>query len=225
MTTNRAEEGLSSLEALVQQGVNNRLKDVHTCLPGFIDSFDPATQTCSVAPAIKRVFTDGEAIDLPVLTGVPVCFPNAGGFSITFPIAQGDECLIFFSERSIDNWFKFGEKRIPNDRRFFDLSDGFVVLGVRSNPNVLGNYSAIDLVIRNETNDNKLTLKNDGSMQVDTSTLTINGNLSVNGTIEATGNIESTGGDVIASGISLQNHTHPYTWTDGPGSGDTGPAQ
>ena len=72
MKKNRAEEGLSSLEALVQQGVNNALKDLHTAMPGIIDTFDPATQTCTVQPTIKRIFVDGEAVALPVLINVPV---------------------------------------------------------------------------------------------------------------------------------------------------------
>jgi hypothetical protein len=31
--------------------------------------------------------------------------------------------------------------------------------------------------------------------------------------------------DIISDGISLQNHTHPYTWTDPGGSGSTGASQ
>lgn len=40
------------------------------------------------------------------------------------------------------------------------------------------------------------------------------------GTIHCDSNITSDT-DAIAKGISLVNHTHPYTWTDGPGSGNT----
>ena len=226
--TNRADEGLGSLAALVQQGIENRLKDLHTMLPGFIDSFDPATQTCTVEPAIKRVFVDGESLALPVLINVPVCFPTAGGFSITFPIAKGDECLIMFSERSIDNWLKFGDLRAPNDRRFHDLSDGFVIMGIRSNPKALANHDASNLVLRNEANDNKLAINADGSMQVDTSTLTVNGNMQINGNLNVDGTIDSTSTitattDVVGGGISLKNHTHAYTWTDPAGSGVTSP--
>jgi len=42
------------------------------------------------------------------------------------------------------------------------------------------------------------------------------------GGITASGDIRSTGGDVIAGSVTLKTHTHPYTWTDPGGSGNTG---
>ncbi len=220
---NRAKQGLPSLEALTQQAVTNALKELHTAMPGVVDTFDPSTQTCTVQPAIKRVFVDGETVNLPLLINVPVCFPTAGGFSITLPIAKGDDCLIVFSERSIDNWLKFGDIRKPNDKRFHDLSDGMVLMGLRTNPKALNNYDSNNLTIRNEANDNKLILKADGSMQIDTNTLTVNGGLQVNGNVDVDGTITSTdtitaATDVIGGGISLKNHTHGYI---GAGTGSS----
>ena len=223
----RSKEGLTSLEALSQQTVNNALKDVHTVLPGIIDTFDPETQTCTVQPAIKRIFVGDEEQPLPLLINVPVCFPTAGGFSVTLPIAKGDDCLIMFSERSLDNWLAFGGVRKPADKRFHDLSDGVVLMGLRTNPKALVDYDPTNLVIRNEANDNRWILKADGSQQVDTSTLTVNGNVQINGDLDVDGYIHSTGTvtgdtDVVGGGISLKNHTHPITWTDPAGSGNSG---
>lgn len=62
------------------------------------------------------------------------------------------------------------------------------------------------------------------SATITASTVTINGNLVVDGNITNTGNIASDG--TIDSGtISLEQHTHPYTWTDPAGSGSTGVPQ
>ena len=52
--------------------------------------------------------------------------------------------------------------------------------------------------------------------------LKVTGNIEVEGSIQATDEISSDI-DVKAGTISLKNHVHPYTWTDGGGSGNTSP--
>ena len=54
------------------------------------------------------------------------------------------------------------------------------------------------------------------------------GNLKVTGNVEITGSIQATDEissdtDVKTGSISLKTHVHPYTWTDGGGSGNTSP--
>lgn len=234
---NAAKKGVPTLEALVQQGVKNALKDLHTAMPGIIDTFDPVTQTCTVQPAIKRIFVGGEAVALPILINVPVSFPSAGGLSITLPVKQGDECLIIFSERSIDNWLQFGEIKIPNDRRFHDLSDGVVIMGLKSNPNVLTDYDPDNLVIRNVANDVKVTVGADNNIAIDTPgniamnaagqvdivspTVNIDGDLAITGAVTADSvtadTVEGTS-DVTGGGVSLSSHTHGYI---GAGTGSS----
>lgn len=234
---NADKKGVPTLEALVQQGVKNALKDLHTAMPGIIDTFDPVTQTCTVQPAIKRIFVGGEAVALPILINVPVSFPSAGGLSITLPVKQGDECLIIFSERSIDNWLQFGEIKIPNDRRFHDLSDGVVIMGLKSNPNVLTDYDPDNLVIRNVANDVKVTVGLDNNIAIDTPgniamnaagqvdivspTVNIDGDLAITGAVTADSvtadTVEGTS-DVTGGGVSLNSHTHGYI---GAGTGSS----
>lgn len=52
--------------------------------------------------------------------------------------------------------------------------------------------------------------------------LKVTGNIEVEGSIQATDEISSDT-DVKTRSISLKNHVHPYTWTDGGGSGNTSP--
>lgn len=120
----------------VHVAIEERLKDVHTCCPGIIRSFNAATQTAVVQPAIKRIWVDDGPLDLPQCLDVPVQFPRGGGFVLTFPVAPGDECLLVFSERAIDNWFTNGDTQEPSEYRLHDLSDAFAVLGFSSAPNV-----------------------------------------------------------------------------------------
>ena len=53
--------------------------------------------------------------------------------------------------------------------------------------------------------------------------LKVTGNIEVEGSIQATDEISSNT-DVKTGSISLKNHVHPYTWTDGGGSGNTSPS-
>ncbi len=112
-------------------------RDLHTSMPGIIKSFDPAKQTATVQPAIKRIFAGQDAVDLPLCVDVPVIFPAGGAVVLTFPVAAGDECLLFFAERSIDNWWDRGGTQLPSEYRIHDLSDGFALVGVASKPRFL----------------------------------------------------------------------------------------
>lgn len=137
--------------------------NVWTALPGIIQSFDPATMTCKVQPAIQAKFTaptgEQQWITLPLLTQVPVIFPAAGGYTLTFPIELGDECLVVFSSRCIDLWWLKGGIQLQNDIRMHHLSDGFVIPGARSQPRVIPNIATDAAELRNDSGDTKVRVK------------------------------------------------------------------
>ena len=90
---------------------------VTNALPGIIRSFDHKTVTCEVDIAVKVNLTKAgtlyedykyESADYPILVDLPVIFPRGGGVTLTFPIKEGDECLVVFSSRSIDFWWQNG---------------------------------------------------------------------------------------------------------------------
>lgn len=125
---------------------------IWTALPGIIQSFDPQAMTCTVQPSIslQQRGSDGtmSPINLPVLLDCPVIFPTGGGCTLTFPIKQGDECLVLFSSRCIDSWWQQGGVQGQARLRMHDLSDGFVMAGPRSQPRVLSpsvNTSTVQL--------------------------------------------------------------------------------
>jgi hypothetical protein len=112
-------------------------KNIHTQMPGIIRSYDPATQTATVQPAIQRVWIEDGGVDLPQCLDVPVYFPRGGKFALTFPVAPGDECSLNFSERAIDFWFENGGVQLPSEYRLHDLSDAFAFVGFSSKPNAI----------------------------------------------------------------------------------------
>lgn len=105
---------------------------LNVCQIGKIETYDPLTNSASVSIQFKRLLPDNSEIDYPLLLQVPVVILNGGGASLTFPITAGDQCLIIFNDRNIDNWYLEGAVRIPSDARMHNLSDGFALIGARN---------------------------------------------------------------------------------------------
>lgn len=123
-------------------------------LPGIIQSFDPIACTCTVQPAISGQAADElgnfKSAPLPLLLDVPVVFPRGGGCTITFPIKEGDECLVIFSDRCIDFWWQNGGVQEPVDPRQHDLSDAFAFVGPQSQAEKINNISTTTLQMRTD---------------------------------------------------------------------------
>lgn len=176
--------------------IEGRLKDLHTCLPGIIASFDPDTQTASVQPAIQRIFTEKGAVNLPLCVDVPVAFPGGGDFFLTFPVKAGDECILMFSERAIDNWHASGGTQTPAEYRLHDLSDGIAIVGLNSQPHKLAALQMTGAELRTRSRSTYIRLE-DG-------TIYIKGNIVHEGNVQQTGNLNRTGTSTTTGKITGQ---------------------
>jgi hypothetical protein len=145
--------------------VNARLLETHTMIPGIIQSFDPVKQTCTARPAIQRVFVGKGPVALPVCVDVPCCFP---GGALSFEVAEGDDCALFFAERCIDAWFAQGGVQPPIDFRTHDLSDAFAVTGWNSLPNKLADLYQGGSELRLRDGTNRLSVRKDGTVHIGT---------------------------------------------------------
>lgn len=134
--------------------LDGRQTTVWTALPGVIVSFDAVKQTCVVQPAIqgRNTTKDGVAsfVDMPLCLDCPVVFPGGGGVTLTFPVTKGNECLLVFSSRCIDGWWQNGGVQPPLEIRMHDLSDGFALVGVRSQPRKLSGVSTSHAQLRSD---------------------------------------------------------------------------
>lgn len=195
--------------------IQSALKDLHTCLPGIIASYNPATQTASVQPAIKRVFSEKGAVALPVCVDVPVAFPGGGDFYLTFPVKAGDDCILFFSERCIDFWHANGGVQLPAEYRLHDLSDAFAQVGVNSQPRKLSSVQTDGAELRTRDRSTYIKLTN-GTIYIKGNIVhegnnTQTGNMNRTGTSMTTGQITGQGGMAVSggSGVSMTgNLTH-----------------
>lgn len=186
-----------------------------TAVPAIVQSVDFAKQTATLQPAIKsqQKMPDGsvKAVDLPLLTDVPMHFPTGGGASMTFPVKAGDEALVVFSSRPSDAWQQSGGVQSQIDARTHDLSDGFAMVGFRSNGKALSGVSSSSTQIRSDDGQHVIDLNPASGL-----TLT-SGGVSMALT---PGGLAITGGTVTHNGRNIgSTHTHNGVV---PGGGNTG---
>lgn len=177
--------------------------DLRVAAPGIIQSVDFTHQTCTVQLAVReRMNYDGELqwTDIPVLPDVPFFIYSGGGYCVTLPVQPGDECLVIFGDNCMDAWWQSGGVQNQVEMRRHDLSDGFAIVGFRSQPNTVSGYSAGSAQIRNAS----------GDACIEISGSTIN--------IRASGGVNISGGTTIDSKNFL-GHTHSGVESGGSNTG------
>ncbi|RQV01108.1 Gp138 family membrane-puncturing spike protein [Burkholderia cenocepacia] len=146
----RIDDELASLRAMLR----GWQVGIWTALPGVIESFDSDSQTCAVQLAIKVPVRANDGMvttaALPPVVNCPVQFPSGGNCTLTFPVVPGDECLVVFASRCIDAWWQSGSVQEQAEWRMHDLSDGFALLGFRSQPRMLANVSTSSAQLRSD---------------------------------------------------------------------------
>lgn len=130
-------------------------RSLRVALPAIVESFDATKQTLSARVAITEVMRKGGVLTpetLPLLVDVPIVLPRAGGFTLTFPIQKGDECLIVFTDTCFDAWFQMGGQQGQMSQRRHSLSNGFALVGIWNQTRALPNYSTGSVQLRSDDN-------------------------------------------------------------------------
>jgi protein gp138 len=108
-----------------------------TAIPASVVTYDPVRQTVTAKPTISARIQDPNTgaivpFPLPTVGNVPVAFPSATGFAITWPLAPGDTVFLVLSDRSLDEWKSTGAaENFPAHPRRFDLTDAVAIPGIR----------------------------------------------------------------------------------------------
>ena len=144
-----------SLKTLLNALAHDIMKNINCAKVGTIQSFNATlqeatieiafTQVTSVSPTGVKTFAQ-----YPLLVNVPVAWQGGGGVTATFPIAAGDECIVIFNDRQIDNWLATGAGQPPSIGRVHDLSDGMAIVGIRNNTRALANVSTTEAQLRTD---------------------------------------------------------------------------
>lgn len=120
---------------------------LHSIKVGQIFSFDPSRKTAEVQILFKRVLPSGEIQSYPLLVDCPVYTPQGGGGALQFPIAAGDQCLVLFADRRLDEWFQNGGEAAPGDGRMHDISDAIALVGINALNSTLPDYPTDKIVL------------------------------------------------------------------------------
>jgi len=168
MSSQDPREYLNDEEEAIRLAQDAHQARIWTAMPGIIQSVNLAAMTCEVQLAIQGVGYDDQGNEnwqnISILPDVPICFPSGGGFTISFPLKQGDEVLVIFAARCIDSWWQNGGYvNKPIELRMHDLSDAFAIPGPRSQPRKVGGLSATDLQITNDAGVPLLTMDSSGN--------------------------------------------------------------
>jgi len=209
----------------IKASLDNFDAGLRCAIPGVIETFNPDKQTATVTVAIaERVKIDGElySAQIPTLTDVPVCFPTAGNFSLTFPVKHGDECLVVFADTCIDSWYQSGCLDSPDGHiatlqmslRRHDLSDALAIVGIKSQPKKLSNYSTSSVQLRSDDGGTFVEITPSGEVNI-----VAPGNMNItspkamfNGDLETTGDVTVGTG---ASGVLVDLNGRTFTIQDG----------
>lgn len=143
---------------------------------GTVQSFDKNKQTATATLNYKKtIFQLNRATglynpvlrDYPVLLDCPVIFLGGGDASLTCPVKKGDECLVIFNDRDLDNWFQGSSTSAVATSRAHSFSDAILLVGIRSLANVLEDFDEDRISMRDGsarvsvTDDEKVDVSND----------------------------------------------------------------
>lgn len=233
----------------MQDIIRKHLKAMHTAVPGRVVKYMPERGMCDVMPVMQYKKPNGEWIDYPELKDVPVWWPQTYGqeSTIVYPIKPGDEVLVLLMERPIDYWL-FGMQTeqdlmfdlseaicipglfakanplavkaqedeaiiIQRKDTFVEIKEKEIILDSQETVTV---NSKKDIYLNAEekielTAPEILFNGQDASLDMGTG-MAFEGDMTLEGSLEATG-------DVVASNISLVDHTH----VDSEGGDTTAP--
>lgn len=122
------------LPAVLRAALDARMVDVHTGIPGHVETYDASKLRASVQIEVRQARYDeaGERVPdrLPVVCNVPVLFVGGGGSRLTFPVKRGDQCWLMFCEASLDRWGERGGDVDPEFDRRHHISSAVCLVGL-----------------------------------------------------------------------------------------------
>jgi len=163
-----AREETKPLSNTIEEAIRQKLLNLHTAMPGTIESYDELTGLASVRPAFRRKYVgQSSPVDLPVIPNVPVGHMRMGSAWIKLPVKKGDTGFLIFSERAMDKWKALGGSVDPDDPRHHDLTDAVFlpVLSPKTSP-MISEAGSRSVEIKNQLS--RIEMLPDGKFKIGT---------------------------------------------------------
>ena len=210
---------MSIQNRILKRLIRKEIADIHTVLPGKIESYDAEEMRAKVKllnklDPLHRRSQDHDLKEVPQLIDVPVNCLHAGGFVIRPPYEEGDMVAVAFSERALDNVIITGDVEDTGKKRWHSLDDAMIMAGMRADQDQEFNSDhAVDLLIENMEEDTRWVLKEDGTtlLQKDEYELELTDDGELNITCDKDVNIQTEGDANIdaAGNVNLQGGDEP----------------
>lgn len=180
MAEPQAQNNIVQTDPQLKDALNNLKKEINLSLNchhiAIVQGVNFEEQVLTAQIAYKKTFTQKDADgvyrqvlkDYPIVIDVPFVIVSGGLASLKMPIAVGDECLLLFNDRAIDNWWASGQNVGPSSSRLHSFSDAIALVGVRSLKRSLENYDPEAAELMNDAGyvrikDNLIGIGNDGT--------------------------------------------------------------
>jgi hypothetical protein len=127
---------MTSLSYLLEITIQDTIARLSGPSPAQVVAYDHATQRATLRLPCQVPVIDPDTLvpswePIDQLEGIPVLFPAGGGYSFTFPLAQGDEGMIVVLERPQGEWFARGGDQAPRLFEKFTLNGVVFLPGLR----------------------------------------------------------------------------------------------
>lgn len=159
--------------------------DLNCCHVGTVQSFNSTNQTVYATVNYTKTFFQLNSAtgiyqatqkNYPTAINCPLIILGGGTTRMTFPITKGDECLLIFNDRDINNWFANSTSTQPvATSRAHSFSDAFALVGVKSSLKSISAYDTVRALLSNgnvsvgiNPSNNKVRIANNASGTLNT---------------------------------------------------------
>jgi hypothetical protein len=138
--------------------------NVHTAMPGKVESYNSATRTGQVKPLLKMASIDGTQTEIKSIPDVPFAIYGTAKSGVVLPIAVGDYVLLIFSERTIGQAMQTGAPSNTSLNQMYALGDAIALPGLFPSVSAVPSTGGADITIVN--NGGKVVLNASGDIEI-----------------------------------------------------------
>lgn len=121
-----------TLAEIIPEVFKALLGNVHTAMPGRVESYDRDNFRADIIPGLSRLTQKNQEIEIPTITDVPVLMYGGLAGLIDIELQKDDPVLLIFMEAGIGGWKSSdGTKQVaPDDLSSHELNNAICIPGI-----------------------------------------------------------------------------------------------